>query len=170
MQLSLQKIFSNESPILKPPKKQQGPFLTPIRCTEIQSPNDKNTLLTKSDRVKPEAEIDFLHIPMRREVAKSMFNKPSTEIKRQFIEAIDANLFFEGTEEARAEELTKLLMIAGVNTENGEAMEKARKVIESFAIDGPASPEKKEVARPRKPSNRKEKQSMMHLDRDKSIK
>ena len=98
---------------------------------------------------------------------KSMFIHPSIELKRQVNEAVDADVLFEGTDEgSRAEELTKLLMVAGVDVGSAETMEKVRGVIESFCGDGPESPRK---ARNRKSTVRKHHISLMHI-KEKSIK
>ena len=60
---------------------------------------------------------------------------------REVNEAIDTEAFFdEKNEEKRAEELTKLLIIAGIDPCKASIMEKARKVIESFTNDASLSP------------------------------
>ena len=94
-----------------------------------------------------------------------MITKSSSELKRQLIEAVDPDVLFDNdNEEKRAEELTKLLLIAGINTNNAIIMEKARKVIESFTVDDPTPPKKHKMRKSIKHL------SMLHIDEEHSIK
>ena len=91
-----------------------------------------------------------------------MITKSSSELKRQLIEAVDPDVLFDNdNEEKRAEELTKLLLIAGINTTNAITMEKARKVIESFTVDDATPPKKHRM---------KKNMTMLHIDEEHSIK